>query len=147
MKAELTVSFVDFFPFIFAFRHLSFPILLTWKCLKRKILDVNSPSILMMRTMILISAPQMILILAWFACRFSMHRDDPHNHTALLTKVKLAYLCHGIASTWKVCDESQLFSFPKIWCNSLNLPALFQKTRRCSQLNKPQHLWMLKRSS
>ena len=29
MKAELTVSFVDFFPFIFAFRHLSFPILLT----------------------------------------------------------------------------------------------------------------------
>jgi len=42
MTADLSLSIVDFFPFIFPFNNNIFSIALHWKCLKKEVLGVNS---------------------------------------------------------------------------------------------------------
>jgi hypothetical protein len=42
MRADLSLPIVDFFPFIFPFKHIIFSIALHWKCRSKTNLGVNS---------------------------------------------------------------------------------------------------------
>ena len=41
MTADLRLSVVDFFPFILAFDHFDFSIVVVWKCCTRKIMNID----------------------------------------------------------------------------------------------------------